>query len=74
VASRQAVFLSISKPYSNNIETVSSRAVMAQIVAVLLLLLLLLLLFGVVSGVVEHPESGFFDQVPVGRLSQVLMK
>jgi len=28
----------------------------------------------VVSGIVEHPESGFFDQVPVGMLSQVLMK
>lgn len=61
--------LSISKPCSTDVETVSSRAVIAPIVTVLLLLL-----FGVVSGVVEHPESGFFDQLTVGRLSQVLMK
>lgn len=74
VASRQTVFLSISKPYSTNVENVSSRAVIAPIVTVLLLLLLLISFGVVVSGVVEHPESGFFDQVTVGRLGQVLMK
>ena len=74
MASRQTVFLSISKPYSTNVENVSSRAVIAPIVTVLLLLLLLISFGVVVSGVVEHPESGFFDQVTVGRLGQVLMK
>ena len=68
VANRQAFILTISKPFSTNVETVSSRVGIAPIA------LLLLLLFGMVSSVVEHPESGLFDQVPAGRLSQVIMK
>jgi hypothetical protein len=67
VASRKAFILTISKPFSTNAETVSSRAGIAPIVVLLLLL-------GVVSSVVEHPESGPFHQVPVGRLSQVITK
>ena len=43
VANQQAVFLSVSKPYSTNVETVSSRAVIAPIVAVFIIVVVVII-------------------------------